>query len=90
MTAVAEGDFDLMSEGKLKLSYLPRDSVILNDDLVLTSGVGGMYPNKLVIGRVEEVKPSTSGADSYAVIVPSADLAGLKQIFVVIDFDISE
>lgn len=88
--AVAEGDFALMSEGLLKLTYLPDDTVLLNGDLILTSGVGGIYPKDLVIGTVKQVKTDLSGIGSYAVIEPGVDLNKLTQVFIITDFDISE
>jgi rod shape-determining protein MreC len=53
--AVAEGDFSLMSQGLLKLTYLPEDTVLLNGDIIETSGVGGVYPKELRIGTVTKV-----------------------------------
>lgn len=85
---VAEGDFALMSQGKLKLSYLPAGCSLLNGDLIVTSGLGGYYPSGLVIGSVEEVRLDDSGATQYAVVVPSADLENLSEVFVVKSFEI--
>ena len=48
--AVAEGDFSLMGQGKLKLSYLTSDDQVLIGDQIVTSGLGGYYPSGLVIG----------------------------------------
>lgn len=52
---LAQGDFSLMDENRLRLDYLPADSSLLGGDLVETSGLGGYYPLGLVIGSVEEV-----------------------------------
>ncbi|MDL2273813.1 rod shape-determining protein MreC [Oscillospiraceae bacterium OttesenSCG-928-G22] len=86
--AVAEGDFALMTDGLLKLSYLPEGTAILNGDLVLTSGVGGVYPSELVIGSVARIETSPSGLGNYAVIEPAVDFERITQVFVVTDFDI--
>jgi len=88
--AVAEGDFALMSEGLLKLTYLPEDTVLLNGDVILTSGVGGVYPKDLVIGTVKQVRTDSSGMGTYAVIEPKVDLDKLTQVFIITDFDISD
>ena len=89
-SAILEGDFALMGQGKLKLNYLPENSSLLAGDLVLTSGMGGVYPSGLVVGHVEEVRTEASGMTQYAVVVPETDLAGLKQVFVVTDFEVVE
>lgn len=56
--------------------------------MVQTSGLGGYYPSGLVIGTVEEVLVDESGAASYAILAPSADLDALTEVFVVKSFDI--
>ena len=84
---VAEGDFSLMSKGKLKLSYLPAKCDLLNGDLIVTSGLGGYYPSGLVIGAVDEVRLSDSGSTQYAVLTPSADIEGLSEVFIIKSFD---
>ena len=58
---ILEGQFDLMGEGKLKLSYLPENSEFMAGDQVLTSGLSGAYPSGLVVGHVEEVLTDASG-----------------------------
>ncbi len=87
---VAGGDFDLMKSGRLRLSYLPRDTELLTGDTVLTSGSGGVYPKGLVIGEVEQVRTEVTGAAEYAIVTPAVDLDGLEQVFVIKSFDINE
>lgn len=85
---VAEGDFALMRQGRLRLDYLPADCQLLAGDLVETSGLGGYLPSGLVIGTVEEVQVDDSGATSYAVLVPKVDFDSLNQVFIIKSFDI--
>lgn len=88
--AILEGDFTLMGEGKLKLSYLPESSELITSDLILTSGKGGVYPPNLPVGHIEEVRTDPSGMTRYAVIIPETDLDSLSQVFVIKSFDIVE
>ena len=85
---LAQGDFSLMEEARLRLDYLPADCQLLGGDLVVTSGLGGYYPSDLVIGTIEEVQKDESGAASYAVIVPAADFDALSEVFIIKSFDI--
>ncbi len=89
-TAVLEGDFTLMTENRLKLSYLPEDSTIASGDLILTSGRGGNYPSGLLVGQVEELKTDVSGITQYAIITPEVNLNQLSQVFIIKSFEISE
>lgn len=86
--AILEGDFTLMGEGKLKLTYIPENSELVAGDQVLTSGKGGVFPSGLVVGTVEEVHTDPSGMSRFAVIAPEADLGDLQQVFVIKAFDI--
>ena len=88
--AILEGDFVLMGQGKLKLTYLPENTQFLSGDQVLTSGMGGVYPSGLVVGTMDEILTDPTGMGRYAVISPAADLDDLRQVFVITDFDIVE
>ena len=85
---VAQGDFSLMRENRLRLDYLPADSALLAGDIVVTSGLSGHYPSGLVIGSVEEVRLDDSGAASYAILDPAADFDALTEVFVIKSFEI--
>lgn len=88
--AILEGDFSLMGEGKLKLSYLPENTQLLSGDQVLTSGMGGVYPSGLVVGTIDEILTEPSGMGRYAILSPSAELEELRQVFIITRFDIVE
>ena len=87
---VLEGDFALMKEGRLKLSYLPDGAQLVAGDEVLTSGKGDVYPSGLVVGQVEGVFSDASGMNRYAVVAPEVALDTLVEVFVIKDFDIVE
>ena len=87
---VLEGDFSLMQEGKLRLSYLPDEAQLVTGDEVLTSGRGDVYPSGLVVGQVEGVFSDASGMNRYAVVVPEVNLDTLVEVFVIKEFDIVE
>ena len=86
--AVLEGDFALMREGRLKLSYLPENSQLISGDQITTSGLGDVYPSGLVVGTVESVHTEADGLTRYAAVAPAADLDHLRYVFVIKDFDV--
>ena len=85
---VAQGDFSMMRENRLRLDYLPPDCDPMAGDIVVTSGLNGYYPSGLVIGSVEEVRLDDSGAASYAILVPAVDFDALTEVFVIKSFEI--
>lgn len=88
--AILEGDFALMPQKKLKLSYLPDNTLLISGDEVLTSGMGGVYPSGLKAGTIDEILTDPSGVTRYAIISPSADLDKLRQVCIIKQFDIEE
>ena len=89
-TVIAEGDFELLSDGCFKLSYLPTDCNIQEKDLVETSGYAGIYPQGLILGRVRELRRDASGLTKYAVVEPVDEITELKWVYVVKDFEVVE
>ena len=87
---ILEGDFTLMSQGKLKLSYLPDGAQLVARDEVVTSGKGDVFPSGLVVGTVEAVFTDPSGMNRYAVVEPDVDLDSLVEVFVIKSLDIVE
>ncbi len=87
---ILEGDFALMSQGRLKLSYLPDDAQLRRGDQIVTSGQGDIYPPDLVVGRVEELRSDPSGMMRYAVLKPQVQLDSLVEVFIIKEFDIVE
>ena len=83
ITAVAAGDFALMSQGRLKLTYLQDTGVLVIGDTVLTTGSGGVYPSGLVIGTVADLRLDQGGFTEYGIMDPAVELASLRQVFVI-------
>lgn len=84
--AILEGDFALMQEGKLKLSYLPEDTQLIAGDQLTTSGLGMVYPEGLVVGTIESLHTEANGLDHYGVVKPAADVDGQRYVFIIKEF----
>lgn len=88
--AVAEGDYTLMSEGNLRLSYLEPDSDVVIGDTVETSGRGGVFPKGIMIGTIERVVPEDNGISNYAVIKPFVNVEKITNVAIITDFEVNE
>lgn len=84
---LAQGDFSLMGDNRMRLDYLPANCQLVGGDLVVTSGLGGFYPSGLVIGSVEKVQTDDSGT-AYAILKPKVDFSQLTEVFIIKSFDI--
>ncbi|MBU5462350.1 rod shape-determining protein MreC [Lachnoclostridium sp. MSJ-17] len=73
-------------DGSLVMTQLSESSRVKTGDMILTSGDGGVYPPRIIIGRVAELKTDPSDASSFAVLEPAADFEALTEAAVVISF----
>ncbi len=67
--AVGSGD-----AGRLMLPYLPRNADVQVDDLLVSSGLGGVFPGGLPVARVVEVRRDPSQPLATVSAVPAAAL----------------
>ena len=66
------------------LSNIPIDSEIKEGDIILTSGLGGMYPQEIRIGEVVSVEVDSVGIMKKAIVKPYVDFNKLEELFVVV------
>ena len=80
-----EGAYATGSEGLLRMNYLPTDSVLRNNDQVLTAG-STVYPRGLIIGYVTDADFDETGVAKYAILRPAADFDNLEQVFIITSY----
>ncbi len=74
---IVEGD----PRGTTRFKYLARDGAgIRVGDLVVTSGVGGLFPKGIPIGRVGAIVDRGSALFHYAVLTPVVDFARIEEV----------
>lgn len=84
---VLDWDYALSEEGLLKLAYLNAGVVLTAGDAVETSGVGGVFPAGVLLGRVKELKTESHGISQYAVLEPAVDVTKVSTVFVITNFE---
>lgn len=70
-------------KGALMLKRIPNEAKIKEKQLVLSSGLGGVFPSELIIGEIIEVEPDEYGLTQIAYIKPSANLYDLDHVMIV-------
>ena len=82
--------FSLMKQGLTRAMYLSSGAQIFVDDEVLTSGRGGTFPPRLLIGTVTNVLTESGGQVTYGIVTPACDVSRLSQVFIIKDFAVVE
>lgn len=85
-TALITGTVELAEKGLCKMYLLPRESGAAVGDLVLTSGISGVYPKELTVGKILEIDLESHGSSLYAIVQPSADIKHVKDVLVIKSF----
>lgn len=87
-TGIAQGGTD--PNGGIIIRYVPQGEAIKTGDLILTSGLGGNFPKRLVIGQVTDVRKFDIELFQEATIQPSVDFARLEFVLILKKFTPSD
>jgi rod shape-determining protein MreC len=68
---------------RCSLEYVPKNADVLVGDLVVASGLGGIYPAGLVFGRVTQASKKTAGVFQEVEVTPAVDLSALEEVLIV-------
>ncbi len=80
---VVEGDASLSEKGSCRLSFISKNNDIVVGDYLETSGLGGVYPKGIEIGKVIEIKPEIQGISRYAIVEISVDIEKVSKVMVI-------
>ena len=79
----AQGMLQGQPDGSLLLSYVPIDAEVETGDMVVTSGIGGVYPKGLPLGRVSSVE-NADNALYYTIVVDAfASVENQEEVLVI-------
>lgn len=70
--------------GTLRFKYMARDGAGLAvDDIIVTSGLGGVFPRGVPIGRVRAIDDRGSALFHYGLLAPIVDFARVDEVLLV-------
>ena len=72
-------------EGELKLDFVSRETTVKPGAVVVTSGIGGVYPKGLPVGEVVKVRADTGGVYQDIEVRPTAKIAGIEEVLVLLE-----
>lgn len=83
-TGILKGYVSRTKSGLTKLTNLPLDSEVKEGDVILTSGLGQIYPKEIRIGEVISVESDEIKVMKTAIVKPYVDFNKLEELFVII------
>jgi rod shape-determining protein MreC len=72
-----------LKSSKLTLNYMSRDSTIRKGDLLYSSGLGGIFPKGIYIGRVSSVHQTAYGLYKTVEVLSPVDFVKLKEVMII-------
>lgn len=82
VAGIVEGD--IKNPNFPKMVNIPKDSDVQVNDMVVTSGFGGVYPKGLVVGKIIDIHNEEGGLLKYGVLDPSVDFQKLEDVAVIV------
>lgn len=73
-----------LGRNRCLLNYVQRNEDVQVGDPVISSGMGGVFPKGILLGKVQEVVRGNSGLFQTVEVEPAVDFSGLEEVMVVV------
>jgi rod shape-determining protein MreC len=73
-------------DNKTTLTKIDANAKIKEGDIITTSGIGGIYPENLIVGKVTDINYDKYDATKYAVVTPYENIKKVTDVVVLTDF----
>jgi len=87
---IQPADVDSVLQGSITsdlfLELIPQEAEVQPGDLILTSGLGGIYPPNILIGQVASIRTEATALFKHAAVQPGVDFSRLEIVLVIINF----
>ncbi|MGP1365824.1 MAG: rod shape-determining protein MreC [Schwartzia sp. (in: firmicutes)] len=67
-----------------RLVHIPRNEDIAEEDVIVTSGFGGIYPKGIVIGKIHSIRNDSTGLLHLAEVETAVDFQRLEDVAVIV------
>lgn len=76
-----------LSSRACQLDYVDSRDDVKSGDVVVSSGLGGIFPKGLPVGRVMNVERSRPGLFQYIEVEPAVDFSKIEEVLVILQRD---
>lgn len=81
---ILKGDITRSNKAIAEITNIPMDSNIKEGDVIVTSGLGEVYPKEIRIGEVTKIETDEIKVTKTAIVEPYVDFDRLEDLFVVV------
>ncbi len=81
-TGVIQGIGDIT----LNMDLIPKEAEIEIGDIIITSGLGGIFPKGILVGRVYDVKNLDYKLYKFVEVLPSNNFEDLEEVLIITNF----
>lgn len=71
---------------KCLIRYLPVDAKVKTGDVLISSGLGGIFPKGLLLGTISSIEPGNGRLFFKAEMVPAANLKRIEEVLIMANF----
>ena len=82
----ADGLLEAQLNGEIRVTAIDQDTEVQEGEIVLTSGLGGLYPANIPVGQITNVRRRDFEIFQQAVIQPSVDFDEIELVLVITNF----
>lgn len=80
---IVEGDLQLIEEGFMTISNLPKNSTVKEGDMILTSPISSKYLPGILVGYITKLSEDSNALTKSGVLIPVVDFQHLEEVLVI-------
>ena len=85
-SGVVSGNAVLSDDNKTTFTKIDANAKVKKGDIIVTSGIGGVYPADLILGEVTDIQYDDYDAAKYAVVKSYENIKSVTDVVVLTDF----
>ena len=74
---------DINNPNAPKMVNIPKDADVKVDDMIVTSGFGGVYPKGIVVGKIKEIHNDEGGLLKHGIVATTVNFEKLEDVAVI-------
>lgn len=86
VTGILNGNISSSDNKMAYMKYVSEQDNVSFGDIIVTSGLGGVYPDNLLIGEVDTISRQENSVDLVVTVKPYEDIENVMNVFVITNF----